>query len=73
MDRDPRRAQRAYRREAERLLLWAIVAKGKPLSSLNTPVRGGQRIAQYRGQRTLCAAACHAGYRKLAEFCGRVA
>jgi site-specific recombinase XerD len=28
---------RAYRREAERLLLWAIVAKGKPLSSLNTP------------------------------------
>ncbi|AEA65581.1 site-specific integrase [Burkholderia gladioli] len=28
--------QRAYRREAERLLLWAIVAKGKPLSSLNT-------------------------------------
>lgn len=27
---------RAYRREAERLLLWAIVAKGKPLSSLNT-------------------------------------
>ncbi|WP_341774241.1 phage integrase family protein [Burkholderia gladioli] len=28
--------QRAYRREAERLLLWAIVAKGKPFSSLNT-------------------------------------
>ncbi|ABX19915.1 site-specific integrase [Burkholderia multivorans] len=28
--------RRAYRREAERLLLWAIVAKGKPLSSLNT-------------------------------------
>ncbi|WP_425126318.1 hypothetical protein [Burkholderia gladioli] len=28
---------RAYRREAERLLLWAIVAKRKPLSSLNTP------------------------------------
>ncbi|WP_244127888.1 hypothetical protein [Burkholderia gladioli] len=28
--------QCAYRREAERLLLWAIVAKGKPLSSLNT-------------------------------------
>jgi site-specific recombinase XerD len=27
---------RAYRREAERLLLWAIVAQGKPLSSLNT-------------------------------------
>lgn len=26
----------AYRREAERLLLWAIVAKGKRLSSLNT-------------------------------------
>ena len=29
--------RRAYRREAERLLLWAIVVKGKPLSSLNTP------------------------------------
>ncbi|WP_305888016.1 hypothetical protein [Burkholderia ubonensis] len=29
--------RRAYRREAERLLLWAIVAKGKPLSSLSTP------------------------------------
>ena len=28
--------RRAFRREAERLLLWAIVVKGKPLSSLNT-------------------------------------
>ncbi|WP_175905992.1 phage integrase family protein [Burkholderia seminalis] len=28
--------RRAYRREAERLMLWAIVVKGKPLSSLNT-------------------------------------
>ncbi len=28
--------RRAYRREAERLLLWAIVVKNKPLSSLNT-------------------------------------
>lgn len=28
--------RRAYRREAERLLLWAIVVKHKPLSSLNT-------------------------------------
>ncbi|RQT22119.1 integrase [Burkholderia contaminans] len=28
--------RRAYRREAERLLLWAIVVKGKPLSSLST-------------------------------------
>ncbi|VVD31056.1 phage integrase family protein [Paraburkholderia dioscoreae] len=27
---------RAYRREAERLLLWAVVEKRKPLSSLNT-------------------------------------
>ncbi|NMV39858.1 phage integrase family protein [Ralstonia insidiosa] len=27
---------RAYRREAERLLLWAIIVKRKPLSSLNT-------------------------------------
>lgn len=28
--------QRAYRKEAERLLLWAIVERGKPLSSLAT-------------------------------------
>ncbi|MEC5409565.1 phage integrase family protein [Paraburkholderia sp. MPAMCS5] len=28
---------RAYRREAERLLLWAIIVRRKPLSSLNTP------------------------------------
>jgi len=28
--------QRAYRKEAERLILWAIVERGKPLSSLNT-------------------------------------
>jgi site-specific recombinase XerD len=28
---------RAYRREAERVLLWAIVEKGKALSSLNPP------------------------------------
>lgn len=27
---------RAYRREAERLLLWAVIEKHKPLSSLNT-------------------------------------
>lgn len=27
---------RAYRREAERLLLWAIIVRRKPLSSLNT-------------------------------------
>ncbi|WP_232427477.1 phage integrase family protein [Burkholderia ubonensis] len=30
-------AIRGARSEAERLLLWAIVVKGKPLSSLNTP------------------------------------
>lgn len=30
------RTRRAYRREAERLLLWALVVKRKPLSSLNT-------------------------------------
>jgi site-specific recombinase XerD len=29
--------QRAYRKEAERLILWAIVARGKALSSLTTP------------------------------------
>lgn len=28
--------QRAYRKEAERLMLWAIVERGKPLSSLTT-------------------------------------
>jgi hypothetical protein len=28
--------QRAYRREAERLVLWAIVERGKALSSLTT-------------------------------------
>jgi len=28
--------QRAYRKEAERLILWAIVERGKALSSLNT-------------------------------------
>jgi len=27
---------RAYRREAERLLLWALVERGKPLSLLTT-------------------------------------
>lgn len=28
--------QRAYRKEAERLMLWAIIEKGRPLSSLTT-------------------------------------
>lgn len=28
--------QRAYRKEAERLILWAILERGKPLSSLTT-------------------------------------
>jgi site-specific recombinase XerD len=28
--------QRAYRKEAERLMLWAIIERGKPLSSLTT-------------------------------------
>lgn len=28
--------QRAYRKEAERLILWAVVERGKPLSSLTT-------------------------------------
>lgn len=28
--------QRAYRKEAERLILWAVFERGKPLSSLNT-------------------------------------
>ncbi|MBB4518289.1 integrase [Paraburkholderia fungorum] len=34
-ERSPHTA-RAYRREAERLLLWAIIVRRKPLSSLNT-------------------------------------
>jgi integrase len=28
---------RAYRKEAERFLLWAVIEKGKPLSSITTP------------------------------------
>ncbi|MET3449537.1 site-specific recombinase XerC [Ralstonia sp. 1138] len=28
--------QRSYRKEAERLILWAIVERGRPLSSLTT-------------------------------------
>lgn len=34
--------RRAYRREAERLLLWSLVEKGKPLSSLD-----GRECAEY--------------------------
>jgi site-specific recombinase XerD len=33
---DAAATRRAYRKEAERLLLWAIVERGKPLSSLTT-------------------------------------
>ncbi|MDM0029801.1 phage integrase family protein [Variovorax saccharolyticus] len=33
-DREPSATQRAYRKEAERLLLWAILERKKPLSSL---------------------------------------
>ena len=33
---ESRATQRAYRKEAERLLLWAVVQLGKPLSSLMT-------------------------------------
>jgi hypothetical protein len=29
-------AQRAYRKELERFLLWSILVKAKPMSSLNT-------------------------------------
>lgn len=35
--------QRAYRKEAERFLLWAVVQQGKPLSSMTT-----EDCAQYR-------------------------
>ncbi|MEX3555537.1 MAG: site-specific integrase [Burkholderia gladioli] len=37
---------RAYRREAERLLLWAVIVKRKPLSSLNT-LDCGEYINQF--------------------------
>ncbi|MFM0074575.1 site-specific integrase [Paraburkholderia sediminicola] len=33
---DSAATQRAYRKEAERLILWAIVERGRPLSSLTT-------------------------------------
>ncbi len=33
---DSTATQRAYRKEAERLMLWAIIERGKPLSSLTT-------------------------------------
>ena len=33
---DSAATQRAYRKEAERLMLWAIIERGKPLSSLTT-------------------------------------
>ena len=35
--------QRAYRKEAERLLLWAILERGKPLSSLSVEDASGYR------------------------------
>ncbi|WP_062609950.1 phage integrase family protein [Caballeronia calidae] len=56
--------RRAYRREAERLLLWALVEKGKPLSSLDhvecaeymgvflsNPQPAARWIAALRGER----------------------
>ncbi len=33
--RDSPQTQRSYRKEAERLLLWALLERGKPLSSLS--------------------------------------
>ncbi|SPB15213.1 integrase family protein [Caballeronia novacaledonica] len=65
--------RRAYRREAERLLLWALVEKGKPLSSLDggecgeyidtflaDPQPAVRWIAAQRGER------CFAGWRPFA-------
>ncbi|WP_250516186.1 phage integrase family protein [Caballeronia sp. INDeC2] len=65
--------RRAYRREAERLLLWALVEKGKPLSSLDSsecgeyiktfladPQPAVRWIARHRGER------CFAGWRPFA-------
>ncbi|MCE4546167.1 MULTISPECIES: phage integrase family protein [unclassified Caballeronia] len=58
--------RRAYRREAERLLLWALVEKGKPLSSLDggdcaeyinaflaDPTPRPRWVAAHRGERCL--------------------
>jgi site-specific recombinase XerD len=57
--------RRAYRREAERLLLWALVERGKPLSSLDrgecseyidtflvNPQPAARWIAAHRGERS---------------------
>jgi site-specific recombinase XerD len=65
--------RRAYRREAERLLLWALVEKGKPLSSLDSgdcaeyinafladPQPAARWVAAHRGER------CFAGWRPFA-------
>lgn len=56
--------RRAYRREAERLLLWALIEKGKPISSLDAdecadyigafladPQPAARWVARHRGER----------------------
>ncbi|WP_279608274.1 phage integrase family protein [Burkholderia gladioli] len=50
--------RRAYRREAERLLLWAIVAKRKPLSSLNRLDAAGYRRSPLCGDRIVLEVPC---------------
>ncbi|SAK77238.1 integrase family protein [Caballeronia fortuita] len=65
--------RRAYRREAERLLLWALVEKGKPVSSLDAvecaeyigtfltnPQPAARWVARNRGER------CFDGWRPFA-------
>ncbi|SAL46492.1 integrase family protein [Caballeronia arvi] len=65
--------RRAYRREAERLLLWSLVEKSKPLSSLDAgdcaeyilsflpnPTPGARWVATQRGER------CFASWRPFA-------
>lgn len=65
--------RRAYRREAERLLLWALAEKGKPLSALDSaecaeyigtflpnPQPAARWVATHRGER------CFSGWRPFA-------
>jgi hypothetical protein len=44
---------RAYRKEAERLILWAIIERGRPLSSLTTEDATAYRNFLRRAARTL--------------------
>ncbi|WP_244173279.1 phage integrase family protein [Caballeronia temeraria] len=65
---DSAHTRRAYRREAERLLLWALVEKGKPISSLDAadcaeylgeflanPQPASRWVSTHRGERCFAA------------------